>query len=64
MEVQFDANTKFKNAINLKAANDLRAQPIGKDNLGNVYWYTLDEKCNLYIYQENVDDETWRLVAK
>lgn len=64
LEVQFDSNTKFKTAINLKNANELRPQPIGKDNLGNIYWYFCDERCNLFIYQENPDDETWRLVAR
>lgn len=63
LEYQFDANVKFKNAINLATANDLRGTPIGKDELGNAYWYFIDDKCNIFIYQENSDDETWRLVA-
>lgn len=64
LEVQFDANTKFKAAINAKHASELRAQPIGKDNLGNAYWYHCDDRCNLFVFQENTDDETWRLVAR
>uniref|UniRef100_A0A336L1J9 CSON014502 protein n=1 Tax=Culicoides sonorensis TaxID=179676 RepID=A0A336L1J9_CULSO len=63
LEYQFDLNVKFKNAINLATANDLRGTPIGKDEFGNAYWYFLDDKCNIFIYQENPDDETWRLVA-
>ncbi|XP_063697676.1 titin-like [Culicoides brevitarsis] len=63
LEFQFDLNVKFKNAINLAGANDLRGTPIGKDEYGNAYWYFLDDKCNIFIYQENSDDETWRLVA-
>lgn len=63
LEFQFDANVKFKNAINLAQANDLRGVPIGKDEFGNAYWYFMDEKCNIFIYEENSDDETWRLVA-
>lgn len=63
LEFQFDANVKFKNAINLAQANDLRGTPIGKDEFGNAYWYFIDDKCNIFIYEENSDDETWRLVA-
>jgi hypothetical protein len=56
-------NTKFKNTINLIAASDLRAEAIGHDKQGNAYWCFIDEKCNLKVYQENADDETWQLVA-
>lgn len=64
MESQFDANLKFKNTINLLTAPDLRSEPIGKDDKGNVYWSTLDENCNLKIFRENVDDEKWKIVAR
>jgi hypothetical protein len=62
--MQFDLNQKFKNTINnIKDARELRAQPIGRDKFGNDYWCTLDEKCNIRVFQENVDDETWKIVA-
>lgn len=64
LEMQFDLNQKFKNTINnIKDAKELRAQPIGKDKFGNDYWCTIDEKCNIRVFQENVDDETWKIVA-
>ena len=62
--MQFDSNTKFKAIINSTAAADLRSQPAGRDKFGNVYWCTLDDQCNLRVFQENLDDETWKIVAK
>lgn len=41
----------------------MRSQPLGKDKLGNAYWSTLDEQCNLRIYQEHLDEEIWKVVA-
>ena len=64
MESQFDVNTKFKSAVNGISANELRSEPIGRDKLGNAYWCTLDDQCNINIYQENSDDETWKVVAR
>lgn len=48
------------NALN---SADLRPVPLGRDKLGNVYWRTLDPDWNIRIYQENQDDESWRIVA-
>lgn len=62
--MQFDSNTKFKAIINSMAATDLRSEPVGRDEFGNVYWCTLDDQCNMRVYQENLDDETWKIVAK
>lgn len=44
-------------------SNELRPQPLGRDKLGNAYWRTLDSNCNIRIYQENQDEESWRIVA-
>uniref|UniRef100_A0A1B0CA83 Putative heterochromatin organization involved in chromatin silencing n=1 Tax=Lutzomyia longipalpis TaxID=7200 RepID=A0A1B0CA83_LUTLO len=63
LECQFDSNVRFKTAVNGIAANDLRPQPLGRDKEGNAYWSTLDQRCNLRIYQEHLDEETWRVVA-
>lgn len=57
-------NNKFKSEINKWSANDLRCQPIGRDKLGQNYWYHLDEDCNLRVYREDLDDETWEVVAE
>lgn len=45
-------------------ASALRSEPVGRDEFGNVYWCTLDDQCNISVYQENLDDETWKIVAK
>lgn len=31
--------------------------------MGNAYWSTVDDQCNLRIYQEHLDEETWKVVA-
>lgn len=49
--------------MNALSSNDLRAQPLGRDRFGNSYWSTLDSSCNLQIYQEHLDEETWQVVA-
>lgn len=61
--MQFD-NAKFKNALLQSSADDLRLEPIGKDKKGNSYWYQVDEDCNLRVYKENLDEESWTLVAQ
>lgn len=63
LEFQFDNNVKFKAAVNNLDATELRPQPLGRDKLGNTYWRTLDGDCNVRIYQENLDEESWRIVA-
>ncbi|XP_026467536.1 remodeling and spacing factor 1-like [Ctenocephalides felis] len=63
LEMQFD-NAKFKNALLQSSADDLRLEPIGKDKKGNSYWYQVDEDCNLRVYKENLDEESWTLVAQ
>ena len=63
LESQFDVNAKFKNTINAKPSPELRLEPFGKDKDGNVYYCQIDEKANIKIYQENLDEETWSVVA-
>ncbi|KAL5282484.1 RSF1 family protein [Megaselia abdita] len=64
LESQFDRNGKFKaEMLNLKA-DSLRSDPIGRDHLGYSYWFTQDKDCNLRIYQEHVDENCWRIVAR
>lgn len=63
LESQFDVNAKFKNIINAKPSVDLRLEPFGKDKDGNVYYCQVDEKANIKVYQENLDEESWTVVA-
>ncbi|XP_065094982.1 remodeling and spacing factor 1 isoform X2 [Ochlerotatus camptorhynchus] len=63
LEAQFDRNIKFKGFINGIAAEELRSEPIGKDKFGNTYWCILDQQCSVKIFCENLDDETWKVVA-
>lgn len=49
--------------VTAQTAAELRSQPLGKDKLGNAYWSTIDDQCNLRIYQEHLDEEIWKVVA-
>lgn len=49
--------------VSAQTAAELRSQPLGKDKLGNAYWSTVDDQCNLRIYQEHLDEEIWKVVA-
>lgn len=62
--MQFDFNPKFKTEINKMTAEELRSQPIGRDKMGHAYWFQCDENCQIRIYKEDPDEETWTLVAK
>ena len=64
MEAQFDVNPKFKSEVNNLKSSELRSMPLGTDKMGNNYWYQLDAETNLRIYKEDVDEETWELVAQ
>ncbi|XP_055644693.1 remodeling and spacing factor 1 [Toxorhynchites rutilus septentrionalis] len=63
VETQFDRNVKFKGHINSIPAEQLRSEPVGRDRFGNIYWCIMDKHCNVRIFRENVDDETWCVVA-
>lgn len=63
LENQFEKNGKFKaEVVNLKA-DSLRSDPIGRDRQGYSYWFTQDKNCNLRIYQEHLDEDSWKIVA-
>lgn len=62
--MQFDFNPKFKTEINKMSAEELRTQPLGKDRLGYAYWLQCDNSCQIRVYREDSDEETWALVAK
>lgn len=47
----------------MQSADSLRSKPIGRDRLGYSYWMTQDRDCNLRIYQEHLDEDTWQVVA-
>lgn len=63
LESQFDKNPNFRTIVSAQGATELRSQPLGKDKLGNAYWSTIDDQCNLRIYQEHLDEEIWKVVA-
>lgn len=42
----------------------LRSQPLGWDKLGTSYWVQFDRACNLRVYKEDSDEDTWEIVAK
>lgn len=50
--------------MNKLAAAELRLEPLGRDKSGQSYWYQLDEDYNIRVYREDLDEESWDLVAK
>lgn len=64
LEAQFDRNMKFKGHVNGLTADELRSKPLGKDIFGNYYWCIMDRHYSIKIFRENIDDETWNLVAR
>ncbi|XP_014276967.1 microtubule-associated protein futsch [Halyomorpha halys] len=63
LETQFDVNGKFKSEVNKVGAKDLRLEPLGRDQNGFQYWCQFDKSSHVRIYREDLDDETWELVA-
>ncbi|XP_055938016.1 uncharacterized protein LOC129968189 [Argiope bruennichi] len=64
LELQFDANVKFKTEVNKHDAHSLRITPIGRDINGQMYWYQLDKDYNMRLYRQGIGDEnTWQLVC-
>merc|ERR1712020_237967 len=45
-------------------ADELRSEPLGRDKLGNLYWYQVDNEATLRVYKDDPEEETWELVAK
>ncbi|KAK8786180.1 hypothetical protein V5799_007455 [Amblyomma americanum] len=65
MELQFDANGKFKAELNKQEADVLRLQPLGRDVRGHLYWLHRDAQLNLRLYREHPDDErSWILISR
>ncbi|XP_014241479.1 remodeling and spacing factor 1 isoform X2 [Cimex lectularius] len=64
LELQFDCNPKFKLEVNKLTAKELRLKPLGTDDTGQSYWCQFDPSCNLRVYKEDTEEETWDLVAK
>ncbi|XP_025190773.1 remodeling and spacing factor 1 [Melanaphis sacchari] len=63
-EAQFDNNVKFKSEINKLESSTLHSQPLGWDRSGVAYWVQFDRACNLRVYKEDIDEDTWEIVAK
>lgn len=63
LETQFDVNGKFKSEVNKVGAKDLRLEPLGRDQNGFQYWCQFDKSSHVRIYREDLDDETWEMVA-
>ena len=63
MEAQFDGNVKFKGEINKLDSNELRLVPLGRDKRGRRYWHQMDDECNIRVFREDQDEETWELVS-
>ncbi|XP_037533581.1 remodeling and spacing factor 1 isoform X2 [Nematolebias whitei] len=66
-ECQFDDNLKFKTVVNDEDPEKMRLQPIGRDQLGLMYWLQLDQEQNIRLYTEEQDDldgSTWKCIVR
>nr|XP_023013734.1 remodeling and spacing factor 1 [Leptinotarsa decemlineata] len=64
LEMQFDYHVKFKNEVNRLTADDLRSKPLGHDKEGHLYWFHSDDNYQIRVYKEDLDEESWTLIAK
>ncbi|CAF0813692.1 unnamed protein product [Didymodactylos carnosus] len=65
LEAQFDQNQTLKAAIQDKPSNEIRSQPLGRDQYGSSYWLFMDRECFVHLFRESSDYErTWSNVAK
>jgi len=39
-------------------------EPLGRDKLGNLYWYQVDGDASMRVYKDDPEEETWELVAQ
>lgn len=64
LDAQFECDQKFKAAVNLCEANQLRLQPIGRDIKGNTYWHRKDDEGNFRIFLEQpLDYKYWKAIC-
>lgn len=64
LDAQFECDQKFKAAVNLCEANQLRLQPIGRDIKGNTYWHRKDDEGNFRIFLEQpLDYNYWKAIC-
>ncbi|KAG8182684.1 hypothetical protein JTE90_017663 [Oedothorax gibbosus] len=64
LELQFDANAKFKSEVNKVEAHHLRIPPVGRDVDGQVYWYQLDKEYNMRLYRQGPEENgEWQLLC-
>lgn len=65
LDAQFECDQKFKAAVNLCEANELRTAPIGRDIRGNTYWQRSDKEGSLRVFvEEPLNYTIWRTVCK
>lgn len=65
LDAQFECDPKFKAAVNLIDANELRTKPAGRDTRGNTYWPCTDEHGNLRVYREEpLQHKSWMAICK
>lgn len=64
LDVQFQCDQKFKAAVNLCEADDLRVPPLGRDIKGNTYWKKDDKRGNFKVFREEpLDYKSWKNIC-
>lgn len=54
-------------AVNEEDPDQMRMQPIGKDEEGLLYWFQLDQDQNVRLYveeQDDLDGSSWRCIVR